>query len=159
MPEQRIWILVCDASRARIFTDAPRRRGLSLLESFEHPEGREHTRDLVTDANGRKPVGGLRGINGHAGAAYGRPGAEPDTTPKDVEAQKFARSLAEVLEKAIDAHRYDALVITAPPRFLGLLRETICEKVRRRVTQTLDKDLSLLPPHDLEKRLRSARAA
>lgn len=160
MPERTMWILVCDASRARLFSsDGGPRPTFALAESFEHPSSREHTRDLTTDAFGRKPVGGKSGVNGRPGGFYGRPGAQPDTMPKEVEAQRFARSLAETLEKGIDAHRYESLVIAAPPHFLGLLRETICEKVRRRITQTIDKDLSLHTARDIEQRLRADRAA
>jgi len=162
MPEQTTtWILVCDASRARLFAETGPTRGFSIVDAFEHPSSRERARDLMADANGRKPGGGARGVggNGRQGSAYGRPGAEPDTDPKDVEAMKFARELADALEKGIDAHVYEALVIAAPPRFLGLLKETISDKVRKRLTHTMAKDLSLLPPRDIEKRVRAERVA
>ncbi|MFT3774263.1 MAG: host attachment protein [Minicystis sp.] len=161
MVERTTWILVCDASRARLFEEAGPGRDFSVIASFEHPESRERARDLMADANGRKPVGTSRSAaaNARSSGFYGRPGVEPDTDPKEVEAQKFARSLAEELEKGFDAHQYTALVITAPPHFLGLLKEMIPEKVRRRLVLTLDKDLSLLPPRDIERRIRADRAA
>lgn len=162
MPERTTWILVCDASRARLFAEAAPGRDFSLVANFEHPESRERTRDLVTDANGRKPVGGSHGggVNGNRpGGFHGRPGVEPDTDPKEVEAIKFARTLAEALEKGFDAHFYDTLVISAPPHFLGLLKETISDKVRKRLSHTIDKDFSLLQPRDIERRIRADRAA
>ena len=87
MPETTTWILVCDASRARLFAETGPGRAFSLLASFEHPSSREHVRELMADANGRKPVGGSRGagVNGRPGGFHGRPGAEPDTDPKEVE--------------------------------------------------------------------------
>ena len=161
MPERTTWILVCDASRARLFAETGPARELSLVGSYEHPQSRERVRDLVTDSNGRKPIGGSHavGLNGRHGGFHGRPGVEPDTDPKDVEAIKFARSLADTLEKGFDAHAYDALVVTAPPRFLGQLKETMSEKVKRRMTMAIDKDLSLLPPRDIARRIRTDRAA
>lgn len=162
MPERTTWILVCDASRARLFAEAAPGRGFSLVAGFEHPQSRERVRDLMADAYGRKPVGGSHGggVNGNRpGGFHGRPGVEPDTDPKEVEAMKFARELADALEKGADAHFYDALVITAPPHFLGMLKETITEKVRKRLTHTISKDLSLLPPRDVERRVRADRAA
>lgn len=155
------WVLISDASRARIFAETSPGRAYALVATFEHPESRAHVGDLVTDTNGRKPVGGSRGagVNGRAGGFFGRPGAEPDTDPKDVEALKFARDLAATLEKGLDDHAYDALVIAASPRFLGMMKETISEQVRRRLEQTIDKDLTLLPPHEIEKRVRGLRAA
>lgn len=156
-----IWILVSDQSRARLFADGPRPQDFALLAEFEHPAGRAHVGDLVADANGRKPVGGSRGagVNGRSRRFHGRPGVEPDTGPKEVEALKFARDLAHELERAVDQHRYEELIVAAPPRFLGLLKDTICEKVRRRLILTIDKDLSLLPLPEIAHRTRLARAA
>ncbi|APR84387.1 Hypothetical protein A7982_09736 [Minicystis rosea] len=161
MPERTTWILVCDASRARLFAETGPARDFSLVGSYEHPASRERVRDLVTDSNGRKAIGGSHGVglNGRPVGFHGRPGVEPDTDPKDVEAQKFARTLSDVLEKGFDAHAYEALVVTAPPRFLGQLKESMSEKVKRRITLAMDKDLSLLPPRDLVRRLRVDRAA
>jgi len=155
------WILVCDASRARLFSEISRARSYALVASFEHPECRRRVSDLVADAQGRKPVGGSRGagVRGRPGGFFGRPGVEQATLPKDVEAIKFARDLAATLERGLDDHAYDALVLTAPPRFLGQLLETISEQVRRRLSRTIDKDLSLLPPRDVEKRVRAHEAA
>lgn len=162
MPERTTWILVCDASRARLFAEAAPGREFALLATFDHPESRERVRDRMADANGRKPVGGSRGVGGigtRQGGFHGRPGVEPETDPKDVEAEKFARSLSGELEKGIDGHAFDAVIITAPPRFLGQLKECLCEKVRRRIAYTMDKDLSLLPLRDVERRIRAERAA
>ena len=163
MPEKTTtWILVCDASRARLFAEAAPGREFSLVASFEHPASRERARDLTTDANGRKPVGGTHGggVNGNRpGGFHGRPGVEPDTNPKEVEAVKFARDLAGALEKGFDAHLFDALIISAPPHFLGLLKETIPDKIMKRLSHTIDKDFSLLQPRDVERRVRADRAA
>jgi protein required for attachment to host cells len=161
MTGRTTWILVCDASRARLFSDTSPNRSYALVQSFEHPECRQHVTELVTDAQGRKPVGGSRGagVRGRPGGFFGRPGTEQATLPKDVEAIKFARDLSTALERGLDDHAYDALVITAPPRFLGQLLETLPEQVRRHLVRTIDKDLSLLPLRDVEKRVRAQQAA
>jgi protein required for attachment to host cells len=136
-----------------------------MRAELDHPGSRERSRDLVADAYGCKPVGGSRAVPGPSGPGtrpggfHGRPGAEPDTDPKEVEAEKFARTLADALEKGLDAHSYDALVITAPPHFLGLVKETISDKVRKRLAHTIDKDFSLLSARDIEQRVRARRAA
>jgi hypothetical protein len=52
------WILVSDASRASLFrTSSPKNDNWQLHQSFEHRESRERSRDLMADANGRKPAG------------------------------------------------------------------------------------------------------
>lgn len=153
------WILVCDASRGRLYREEPRGRGFTLLESFSHEESRARVRDLMADAQGRKPNGTSGGMgNGSGGTYLGRPGAAPDTDPKTVEAQKFARELAEALERGLNDHAYEALVLVAPPQFLGMLRGAVNAQVEKRIQMTVDKDLSWLDPHPLEERLRELRA-
>lgn len=151
---QDVWILVCDASRARLFRDAPRGKRLVQVDAFEHPESRARARDLMADAHGRKPVGPVPARSGRGqGTAYGRPGAEPETDPKEVEAQKFARELAGVLEKGLDRHEYERLIIVAPPRFLGALRSVVSHEVEKHIEGTIDKDLTNLDFQELSNKL------
>ncbi|HEX5137738.1 MAG TPA: host attachment protein [Planctomycetota bacterium] len=130
------WILVGDASRARVFSfdkdDAPWR----LLEEIEHPLGRARTSDLVSDRAGRQRQIG--------------PPLSQHTDPAEQESHRFAERLSHVLQKGCDEHRFTRLVLVAPPRFLGYLRETLREPVARHVVVSLDKDYTL---HD-EKELR-----
>lgn len=140
------WILAGDASRARLF-QAEVRRGkpvrLTQVEAFEHPESRARVRDLMADAHGRKPVGPVpASVAGGQQGAHGRPGAEPETDPKEVEAQKFARELAAVLERGARDQAYEHLYLVAAPHFLGLLRAAIDPQVDKFVALTLDKDLT-----------------
>ena len=139
------WILISNASNARLYRDGSPTKPFSLHGSFEHPESRAKVRDLTTDMNGRKPSGG----NGFA-----RPGAEPDTDPKQVEAQKFARELARELSTGLEEHAYDEVVIAAPPHFLGLLRHAVSTEVERHLIVTLDKDLTHLAERDMERVVR-----
>src|SRR5690349_581307 len=95
------WIVVCDASRARVFKQRGRTGGYDLVQEIAHPESRAHVRDLVTDATGRKPVGApLGGSYGGRSVSlgHGRIGAAPRSDPKEVEAMKFARELRAMLE-------------------------------------------------------------
>lgn len=157
MGQKTTWILVCDASRARVFEETARGRVYPLVASFDHPAGRARVRDLVADAQGRKPVGGSQGVNARPGGFHGRPGVEPVTDAKEVEVKKFTRDLASMLEKGLVDHAYERLVLVAPPRLLGALREELSEQVLRRVESTLDKDLAPLDDHELKRRLRAER--
>src|SRR5438045_2290036 len=61
------WVLVSDAARARLFeqrydNDMPRE-----IADFPNPDGRAHNRDLVSDADGRRQVGG-HGGGGQSGS-------------------------------------------------------------------------------------------
>lgn len=159
---RKTWILVSDASRAQLYREEPAGKGFTLLESYNHDESRARVRDLMADAYGRKPngtSGGNGGLGAGAGGQYfGRPGAAPDTDPKEIEKQKFAQELAEVLEKGLNEHAYETLVLIAPPHFLGLLRGTVSKQVSNHIETSVDKDLSWLDGPRLTERLRELRA-
>jgi protein required for attachment to host cells len=129
------WILVGDASRARIFSfekdDAP----WALVEEVENPIGRARTSELVTDRAGRQRQIG--------------PPLEGHMDPAEQESHRFAERLGHFLQKGYDERRFTRLVVAAPPRFLGYLRGVLRE-VAKHVVASIDKDYTL---HD-EKELR-----
>lgn len=102
---------------------------------------------MMADANGRRPAGPPVTVRP---AATGRPAAAPDTAPKWVEAQKFARQLAGRLEAGLNARAYDSLAVVAPPQFLGLLRQVLSENVKSHSVLWLDKDLTHHPLDRIE---------
>jgi len=148
------FVLVADASRARLFRREEETAKLVLVEEWEHPSSRARNRDLMADRPGRTSSGGPVS-KGRAAFAYG-------TDPQEVEAEKFARELGDKLAQAFDTHSFDALVITAPPKFLGLLRQTLdthTDHVARRVIGFFDKDYTELDPKQLAERLFTEEAA
>jgi protein required for attachment to host cells len=150
------WILVADASRARLFA-AEHAFDLELLKSFEHPGSRARARDLVSDATGRKPAGPSVG-GAYGGRAvshgYGRPGVEPDTEPKAVEGEKFARELVSTLQRGLLDHAFDKLIIAAPPHFLGLLKGELGKEVAKHVEAYVNKDLTQHELRDIQQHIR-----
>jgi protein required for attachment to host cells len=140
MPKTTLW-LVCNASRAHLFREDPRAHRFEMVASFEHPESRSHVSDLVADTQSqtRKP-------------------APPEAEPKEVEAQKFARELGAAIEHERFAKPDEAVGLVAPPHFLGLIRGVLGERGGRRVEVSIDKDLAVLAPREIERRLRAERA-
>lgn len=126
------WVLVAESGRARIFAWSPRTGRLSEMLDLVHPRSRHHPRDITTDLPGRSfdSLGGAR----HA--------MEPATDPKRHEAETFAREIAGHLERAGGQQRYEELVLIAPPRFLGLLREHLGDAARTRVSREIHKNLA-----------------
>jgi protein required for attachment to host cells len=125
------WILITDASRARVFSADPAGTTWTLQREHQHPASRAKEAELDPSQRGRQQQ--------RAGGPY-RPAMEPSTPPKEVERETFARELAEGLERDFDAHRYAHLVLVAPPHFLGLLRKSLSDKVAKQVVATVDKD-------------------
>jgi len=63
----------------------------------------------------------------------------------------FSKRVGEYLEKARSQHRYDKLVLVAPPKFLGRLRKQLGKEVEKLVTSELDKDLYRANARELER--------
>jgi len=139
-----IWVLVTNASRARLFAaDATRKdKEWKLVSHHEHPESRAAGHDLLADRPGTARQSGMGGS-----------GLSPHTDPKEVEAKKFAHELSKLLSKAFDEHAYEKLVLVAPPHFLGLLRSELEDKVAKRVSSSLGKDYHELSAKELAERI------
>ncbi|HVK65718.1 MAG TPA: host attachment protein [Polyangium sp.] len=146
--ERITYVLIADASRARLFRRDKENASLEVVEEFEHPESRAMARDLMADKPGRAFTG--------SGQVGGRGAKEYATDPKDVEAQKFARSLADRLASLYDAHTFHALVLAAPPKFLGLLRSTLAahtNHVVETVVASHEKDYTQLDVRTIAERI------
>jgi protein required for attachment to host cells len=149
---RRTFVLVADASRARLYQRPNDTAKFMLLEEFDHPEGRAKNIDLMADKPGRASSSGP--------TTAARSAQEYRTDPKQVEAEKFARELGHRLASLFDAHAFDALVITAPPKFLGLLRSALGthhDHVSNSVVAWHEKDLTAVTDvRDLFERLKLA---
>lgn len=146
------WVLVANASRARLYAlDAAAHRWV-LLQEMAHPDSRANDLELSADKPGR-----VQQKDAHVYHAS----MEPRTEPKKVEAQRFAREIAAVLEKGFGRNAYRRLMLVAPPHFLGLLRASLDPQVAKRVEQEHDKDYVDLDVSELDGRLlrREARPA
>lgn len=138
-----IWVLVADASRARLFRAEGARGGLVEVDTWLHPESRLRSQDLVSDAPGQdRGRGGIgHGFNEHQAA-------------HDHEPEVFAREVARRLQAAANEGQFGRLVLCAPPRFLGLLRDALPEGVKQRIRHEIGKDLTGVKDlRELRKRL------
>ena len=133
--KRKVWVVVADASRARLFRAETPRGPLVELEDAVHSAARLQDHELLSDRAGRAVD-----TQGHH-----RHGMEAPTDPHDQEAQRFAHELAERLQVHHNAHDFDGLVLAAPPRFLGFLREALDEQVTKQVLASLDLDLTRIP--------------
>ncbi|MBO9662870.1 host attachment protein [Dokdonella sp.] len=126
----KIWILVADSSRARLFSGNAD-RSLREIENRLNPDGRAQDRELVSDRASRMP------------AMSGRPrGALEASSAEDHVTEQFARALRDVLERGRTSGAYDRLALIAPPEFLGVLRATAGDQVSRHVIVEIDKNLT-----------------
>jgi protein required for attachment to host cells len=128
------WILVAHEAGARVFESLGSGKGLELLDTIEHPEGRARDRDIDSDRPGRS----FRKNSGDPRrAAMSR-----SEGPHDRAVADFARALADKLQHARVENQYGRLVLVAPPRFLGLLRSSLDGPTAQLVVGSVDKDLA-----------------
>ena len=133
----KTWIVVADASRARIFEIGVVKDELREVRGFIHPASRMKTSKLVSDRAGR--------VNRGAG----RSAMEARTCAHEVEAEHFAALLASELDKGIESRQCGAIVLVVPPRFLGRIRSGISPRAFNAVSRTILKDLTQCPVNEL----------
>jgi protein required for attachment to host cells len=140
------WIVAADASRARILQVAGRQR-LNEIETLINPEGRMNDRELTTDANPR--LHGPGGIQGNDRSSAGTSAREePSAVEHAVDV--FSKRIGDYLEKARTDHRYDQLVLVAPPKLLGKVRKELGKEVEKLVLDEVPKDLAWFNERDLQ---------
>jgi protein required for attachment to host cells len=83
---------------------------------------------------------------------HGRSAVE-QTDWHDLEQHRFARVVAEALEKLMRERHVKALVIAAPPRTLADLRQALHKDVKARIIAEVDKDFTGQPVYEIEKHL------
>ena len=69
------------------------------------------------------------------------------------EEDRFLQKLVGQLDHAVNAGEVKSLIIVAPPRALGVLRQAYSHNLRAAVHAEIDKDLVRLPVHEIEKHL------
>ena len=138
-----IWIAVADGARARFFRSNPGGTRIEPALEVELVADKRPAREMVTDRPGRTKDR----------MAHGRHAMEPSTDPH-VQAQiNFAHDIAGVLDEHRKKGDFDELIIVAPPKMLGYLRDVMPEPLRRMVRREEAKDLTRLSPAELPKRL------
>jgi protein required for attachment to host cells len=140
------WILVAHRSGARLFENLGPGKGLTLLETIDHPEGRLRSGEINSDKPGRA-------FDSFGGARHSM---SKEHDPTEQVAMQFARRLAELLDKGRTRNQYTRLVLVADPRFLGDLRAALPPPTAALVSATVDKDLASASVHDLPGHLGAA---
>jgi protein required for attachment to host cells len=134
------WIIAADESRARVLQVLDREQRLAEIEDLVNPAGRAQGRELQTDAEPR--------FNG----SQGGPASDPERQGAvEHSVRTFAKEVGRYLDRARNEHRYDQLVLVAPPKFLGALRKELHKEVEKLVTDELPKDLSWFNAREIEK--------
>ena len=142
-----VWVLVCDAAKARVF-------------EIRHGNPKWHAVELVLHEGSRSKaselVGGPSGSRSSEGRSVHHNALAPASSPKEVEKDGFAHTLATTLDQAMRSARFRKWVLVALPHFLGLMRKEITSELEKHLLTTVDKDFNDLAVHELSERLGDA---
>ncbi|MDX5445030.1 MAG: host attachment protein [Zoogloeaceae bacterium] len=134
------WILVANASLARLYEHLGPNKGLKLVKEMIHPESRFKNSELVTDRPGS--------MNGHGAT-------QPQTEPKVHEAKVFAQELAHELYHGRTQNAFGRAIVFAPPAFMGLLNGVLDTPTAQLITDRFEKDYTKSPEPQIRERLES----
>ncbi len=138
---QKHWIVVANASHARLFERASLTEPLIEVTDWCYPESR-----MPASQTERAPLG-------HSEA--GRAGLAPRAELKQQHRSEFAKTLAKYFREAVLSHRVNALALFASNPFMGELMSHLDAAVQKTIVAKQGLDLTSLNVTELDKRLRS----
>lgn len=138
--EHNAWVMVGDGEKALFFRNEgdaayPNLEVVNVLEQ-DNPKSSEQG----TDRPGRSysSVGTARS-------------AMQETNWHKLEKHRFAKEIADELYKQAHRGRFSQLILAAPPMIMGDLRKALHKEVATRVVAEVSKDLTNMPPHEIER--------
>lgn len=139
------WVVVCDGRKALILKNAGDEMFPNLQTKEVYEQKNPDTHEQGTDAPGRS-------IN-----SVGRARSAMEQTDWHEEQEKaFLIDIAGRLDAALSAAETRSIVIVAPPRALGILRQAYSPQLKQAVSEEIDKDLVKMPVHEIERHLVAA---
>lgn len=140
MEKKKTWLLVADASKARIYTLCKARifqeqhpKHLELIGHYDHANSRKKISDLVADKLGE----------------FGAGTFAETTSPKVQEAEQFAHELLRHIEVGRADKSFHDLIIVAPASFMGLLHKHMPSNLHKLISQQIEKDYTQHNESDL----------
>ena len=143
------WILLANASHARLLSRDSATDPLVPLATLEHLESRLKASHLADDRPGHEATD-----NSNSGNRY-----EPRSDVRRKEHQRFAREIAHRLDAGLAAGQFSTLWLFASSPFLGELKAQLSDAVNKRVHLAIDSDLSALGLAEIEQRLLVLRSS
>ena len=137
-------VLVCDGSKALFYKNTGSALAIALEAVSTLREHHPPTRELGSDRPGRA-----------VDSMDGSRSAMEETDWHQVAEERFLHGVAAHLDEVAASHRPSALILIAPPRALGVLRQRLSEAVRHIEKAEIAKDLVKTPKPKLEDYLQS----
>jgi protein required for attachment to host cells len=146
MEAGRTWILLTDGRRARLLVEP--RRGGELIEPDEW--AMKISDEELYEMQDRPPRSFDR-------VGAGRHAMDRGFDPRLEEERKFLQRVADRLAEAARSRQFDHLVLAAPPRALGMLREALPAQAHTLISHETPKDILDEPTDKVRERLANLR--
>jgi protein required for attachment to host cells len=136
------WVVVCDGAKALVLENVGDEKFPNLKTREVYEQEDPMSREQGADAPGRSfaSVGTARS-------------AKDQTDWHEQGERRFLEKLVARLDAAVQAGEVKSLVIAAPPRALGAIRQVYTHGLRNALAGEIDKDLVRMPVHEIEKHL------
>lgn len=138
-----VWVVVATSARCRIFSQKAHAAPLEAVSEFDDPGARLKPGEINSDRPGR--AFDSNGKGRHAMGSAVNPGEQRSI--------RFAKRVAEQLDRARQRNRFSRLVLVADPKFLGLLRHGLNPATRSRLTAEIGKNLAAEDPGTIRSHL------
>jgi protein required for attachment to host cells len=136
------WVVVCDGGKALILENNGDKQYPDLRTREVFAQENPPTSEQGTDRPGRS----------HSSVGPGR-SAVGQTDWHDQAEEKFLKDLIGKIHLAVHGGETKELVIVAPPRALGMIREHYTPAIKQVLLGEIDKDLVKIPVDQIEKHL------
>ena len=141
------WVLVCDGEKALFLRNEM--DGEDPYLQVVREKSQDNPKDIDQSANRPGRVGQSAG---HGRSAY------DDTDWHELAKDRFAAELADILYKRAHKGEFDRIVLVAPPKTLGELRDQLHQEVSDKVVAEVPKTLTNHPLDEIEKLLKAELA-
>ena len=132
------WILVADGEKALILENHGDAEAPNLHVRRKEEQDNPPTREQAANRRGRMSD------------SQGNKSAFDDTDWHELQKDRFAHDIADLLYQRAHEGLFDHLVIVAAPHVLGELRKAIHKEVADRVIAEIPKTLTGQPVHEIE---------
>jgi protein required for attachment to host cells len=136
------WVVVCDGKKALVLENVGDTKVVRLKTREVHEQPDAKTSEQGTDKPGRS-------IN----SIDSRRSAVEQTDWHDQEEERFLQRLASRLDAEVNTGNAKSVIIVAPPRALGVLRQAYSQNLRNALRAEIDKDLVGMPVDEIERHL------
>tara|TARA_R110002049_G_scaffold30316_1_gene103036 strand:+ start:75922 stop:76458 length:537 start_codon:yes stop_codon:yes gene_type:complete len=145
MPHKNQWILVADGGRAHVISVHNDAEGRHLETVHEMIADNRSSSDIASDKPGR----GFASPGGN----QQRHAMPPSTDPHEHAQVEFVDDVMSYLTAKRNDGKFDNLIVVAPPKIMGTVRQKMSKPVEQALDGEITKDLTKLPLSDLPEHL------